>query len=295
MKLFFPLLLGLLVVMASCSKKELVTPSGYKYVHHIANKTGFPQPGDVVYFHAQMRNADSVVTKSRDFPDTPNLQIALTEEPGRELSPVEEVLKVMSVGDSATIFISIDTLPQKPQGFENAKEVLYDLVVIKIVPKAEFEAEMAMMQMQQQAEAEMAQARFADVEAMVPVTLKDYKAGKLASTLKTTASGLKYVVHEEGTGAQAEAGKTVSVHYYGVLASDGTPFDNSFARGAAFTFPLGQGQVIPGWDEGLALLKEGSKATFFIPAALAYGEMGAPPTIPANSELLFYVELNKVQ
>ena len=106
---------------------------------------------------------------------------------------------------------------------------------------------------------------------------------------------MKYVIHEEGTGAKAEAGKTVSVNYFGALISDGTRFDDSFSRGDEFSFPLGAGQVIPGWDEGIALLKEGSKASFFIPYTLAYGEAGSPPVIPAKADLMFYVELNKVK
>ena len=102
-------------------------------------------------------------------------------------------------------------------------------------------------------------------------------------------------LHEEGTGAQAEAGKTVSVNYYGALISNGERFDDSFSRGEEFSFPLGAGQVIKGWDEGIALMKEGSKATFFIPYQLAYGEAGSPPVIPTKADLMFYVEMNKVK
>ena len=87
--------------------------------------------------------------------------------------------------------------------------------------------------------------------------------------------------------------KTVSVNYYGAL-TDGTVFDNSFERGAPLVFPVGVGQVISGWDEGLMLLNEGSKATFFIPANLGYGE-NATGSIPANSELIFYVELDELK
>ena len=99
---------------------------------------------------------------------------------------------------------------------------------------------------------------------------------------------------EEGTGTQAEAGKTVSVQYYGTLM-DGKMFDNSFRRGAPFEFTVGQGQVIKGWDLGLPKMKEGGKAALFIPYELAYGEAGSPPNIPAKSQLLFYVELEEVK
>jgi FKBP-type peptidyl-prolyl cis-trans isomerase len=113
---------------------------------------------------------------------------------------------------------------------------------------------------------------------------------KLTEGATTTESGLAYFMIKEGEGAQAEAGKTVSVHYTGKLA-DGTKFDSSHDRNAPIDFPLGQGKVIPGWDEGIALLKVGGKATFIIPPHLAYGARGAGGVIPPNATLIFEVEL----
>jgi FKBP-type peptidyl-prolyl cis-trans isomerase len=113
---------------------------------------------------------------------------------------------------------------------------------------------------------------------------------KLIKGATTTESGLAYFMIKEGDGIQASAGKTVSVHYTGKLA-DGTKFDSSHDRNAPIEFPLGEGRVIPGWDEGIALLKVGGKATFIIPPHLAYGERGAGGVIPPNATLIFEVEL----
>jgi peptidylprolyl isomerase len=106
-----------------------------------------------------------------------------------------------------------------------------------------------------------------------------------------TASGLRYIEIEEGTGPAPQPGEVVAVDYRGTL-DDGTEFDNSYNRGQPIQFALGQGMVIPGMDEGIALMKKGGKAKLIIPPELAYGEQGAGGgTIPPNATLTFEVEL----
>lgn len=117
---------------------------------------------------------------------------------------------------------------------------------------------------------------------------------KLATGFKTTASGLRYQIIQEGAGKKAEKGKTVSVHYKGQLA-DGTVFDSSYKRNQPIDFKLGMGQVISGWDEGISLLKVGDKARFVIPSDLGYGSRGAGGVIPGDATLVFDVELMGVK
>jgi peptidylprolyl isomerase len=105
-----------------------------------------------------------------------------------------------------------------------------------------------------------------------------------------TASGLQFIDIEVGTGDSPQSGQTVEVHYTGWLA-DGTKFDSSLDRGEPFSFVIGAGRVIAGWDEGVASMKVGGKRRLIIPPELGYGEQGYPPIIPANAELTFDVEM----
>lgn len=114
---------------------------------------------------------------------------------------------------------------------------------------------------------------------------------KAKDGVKTTDSGLQYKVDKAGEGAQPKASDTVKVHYTGKLI-DGTVFDSSVERGEPVTFKVQE--VIPGWIEGLQLMKTGGKYTFYIPSKLGYGEFGAGPTIPPNSVLVFDVELLEI-
>jgi FKBP-type peptidyl-prolyl cis-trans isomerase len=108
--------------------------------------------------------------------------------------------------------------------------------------------------------------------------------------MNTTTSGLQYEDQAEGTGNAAKAGDSVEVHYTGWL-TDGKKFDSSKDRGRPFSFKLGAGQVIKGWDEGVAGMKVGGKRKLVIPAALGYGARGAGGVIPPDAELVFEVEL----
>lgn len=134
------------------------------------------------------------------------------------------------------------------------------------------------------------QAEFAKKAAAEQATLAvdAKKAAFKDMEVKTTASGLEYVVVQAGSGDSPKATDTVSVHYTGKLLN-GTVFDSSVQRGQPAEFGLNQ--VIPGWTEGLQLMNKGAKYTFYIPSALGYGARGAGQSIPPNSDLIFEVEL----
>ena len=122
-------------------------------------------------------------------------------------------------------------------------------------------------------------------------------SGPLSKEPKVTppsgAAPTKLVTKEliAGTGAEAKAGESVTVNYVGILYKGGKEFDASWKRNEPFTFTLGRGQVIPGWDQGVAGMKVGGRRELIIPSPLAYGAKGSPPTIPANAPLVFVVDL----
>jgi peptidylprolyl isomerase len=121
----------------------------------------------------------------------------------------------------------------------------------------------------------------------------DIYGGAEVDDFITTESGLQYIILEEGDGEIPEIGQVVSVHYTGYL-TDGTIFDSSRDRGETFSFPLGQGQVIAGWDEGIGFLPAGSSGRLIIPPELAYGDRGAGEQIQPGATLVFDVELVEI-
>jgi peptidylprolyl isomerase len=110
----------------------------------------------------------------------------------------------------------------------------------------------------------------------------------------TTPSGLQYIDEVEGTGVIPKQGQNVTVHYTGTL-QDGTKFESSLDRGQPYTFKIGTGSVIQGWDEGIMTMKVGGKRRLIIPGKLAYGPAGNPPKIPPNATLTFEIQLLGVQ
>ncbi|MCB0584027.1 MAG: FKBP-type peptidyl-prolyl cis-trans isomerase [Phaeodactylibacter sp.] len=292
------LILALLAVIAliSCREEEgpSLTQHGYEYVNHTKLEGEKPQPGEYVYFQVQIRNGDSITHSTRAQGATPYLQIPSVDNPQRRPSPLEDVLREMVQGDSVTVFIRLDTIRAKPKGFENTDIMYYDVVLNEIKSVDAFQEETRREREEREKAAAAARARYGEVADFVRQTLKQYKEGKLDEQLKETDSGLKYIIHEEGNGREIDKGRNVSVQFFGVLVKNGKVYDTSFEQGEPLKFPVGEGRVIKGWDEGMSLLKDGAKASFFIPYQLAYGEKGSSPDIPPEAELALYVEVVKV-
>lgn len=277
--------MAVVVGLSSCDKtgKLETTPTGLKYMFHKRDEKGKKaKVGDILTMHIVFKNSkDSILRNTFSEPDP--LQVPLQASPFK--GSLEEGLTMVSPGDSVTFFVKADSLFGKNPGqpmppfIPKGSDIKFVVKVRNIQTPAEMQKEMEGLAVKQKS---------TDAKAIT-----DYIAKKNLTNVQKTASGLHYVITQPGTGKQPDASSIVSVKYKGTLL-DGKEFDSSDRQpgGQPVEFPLNR--VIPGWTEGIALLKEGSKATLIIPSALAYGQ-NSPPGIPKNSVLVFDVELVKVK
>ena len=284
-KLFiFMVVAALAVAFFSCSehkgfKKD--KESGLYYKFYVKNDTTPQvQDGDLVMFNFIVRNGDSVINQGQDR--------FLMEEPMFN-GDLITALKMMHQNDSATFIFQADTFFKYYSSMPRVKEdknVYLDVKILRIMPKVEVEA--MQQSYQQQIEAMLEEYRIKE-DSLIQLCLKATKI-----TAKPMESGLYKKTLKAGKGDTPRAGQQVSVHYTGKFAN-GDVFDSSVDRGEPFTFVLGQGQVIQGWDEALTTMKVGEKAMLVIPSKLAYGENGIQRVIPPYAPLIFEVELIAIQ
>ncbi len=278
-----------LAVIAFCiqsayaqKSKYKTDKSGVRYIEYSKTKSGKVKLDDILSLQLKYSNSkDSLLFDSWKMGGPLQLKVTAPQFKGDLMAG----LVLMNVGDSTGFLINADSLFAKtfmmemPAFIAKGSDLKFTVKVLKATPEAELRKE----ELKIQKEKEMQES--IDIEKYI----SDNKLN-----VQTTASGLKYVMTQEGKGDQAQAGKTVRVHYTGRLLN-GTKFDSSYDRNDPLEFVLGQGMVIRGWDEGIALLKVGGKALLIIPSNLGYGARGAGNAIPPFSPLTFEVELVEVK
>ncbi len=255
----------------------------YKIIKHGSGKKK-PVINDHIELNILLHVGDSVIFNSRKMNNDKPVPLPITA-PKFKGDPMEGFM-LMAVGDSAVFRLPVDSM-KKIGGLQpwmkEGQKVEYDVTLVSAVSDAEFKKDAA--------EKEGKQKNIDDK------LLQEYFTKNKIKPMKT-ASGLYYTISAPGTGEQIKAGQTVNVDYTGMFM-DGKKFDSNvdsaFHHVQPFSLEVGKGHVIKGWDEGLQLLKEGSKAMFYIPSGLAYGSVDRGPQIPANSILVFEVEITDVQ
>jgi FKBP-type peptidyl-prolyl cis-trans isomerase FkpA len=265
--------------------------------------TSLPSPTDTsragkfMLMHVSyLTGRDSVLQSSRQL--THGQPVPIPMPAGFRKGSPEEAFAMLQPGDSAVFRLPADSLFRGravPTELRRSGNVLVlQAAAVRLVDQA---TAMSIAQhLQQDAMAEQQRRARAHQAEQLPkdnAAIAEYiKTNNLTATAKKTAGGTWYVITKRGAGALPQTGQTVSVRYRGTVLATGKEFDASDRHGSApFEFTLGRGQVIPGWDQGIAMLPKGSKATLLIPSSLAYGSRGAGGDIPADANLRFDVEL----
>lgn len=279
-----------------------------------------PKPGDYVYCNLYVYCDDTKLFSSLEMGEVARIPVT---DPSKKdsmaalgiVGPINEKLLTMGKGDSASIEQSLDTMKHKPQACPNAKKLIYRIKVLDVVDQKKYLADVEEERKKRASEGEEMRKKGEEinksltamvtkdsltwigrrkaVEDSVKMLAQQYKSGALTAQLKTSPAGIKYLVIKEGAGNTAKEGDVLAMNYYGALTSNGQHFDDSYKRGQPFAFVAHQGEVIGGWDDMSLLLKNGSTVVMFIPSQFAYGSRQMP-NIPANSELMFYVECLRV-
>ncbi len=264
------------------------TKSGLQY-RIVTDAPGGQKPavGDFVEMHINTHIGDSVLMDSRAMNNNQPVPLQVTAPSFN--GDLMEGLTMLTEGDSAVFQISVDSL---------LKMGNQPLPWIKagVGQMVQYEIKMTSVRNQQQMKQQQSEAASKQKGIDEGILQSYFATNKIKPT--KTASGMYYRVTKHGTGPMPKAGQSMVMNYTGKTL-DGATFDSNvdpkFNHVQPFKFMLGMGQVIKGWDEGIALLKKGSKATLYIPSTLAYGQQSPSPAIPANGILMFDVELVDIE
>lgn len=281
--------LACIILIASCkeSSKIITTDDGYRYEVISKGSGAKAELGQFAYFDAKVTSLEGDIVFDTEESGQPGI-MKLEQSSEQAPNPFADIFLGKNEGDVFHIYLG------KGQGVEGSghDSLIYKINFNELVDEETFNARMEEEQKKNQEKMIELQAQEPIVGEAVSEFYKSFKAGGMDDKIQTSDSGLKYVIQEEGEGDNYVAGDVANVYYYGVLSRTGEMFDNSYKRGQPFSFPIGQGRVIKGWDEGVTYLKKGSKAFFIIPSDLGYGERGSGK-IKAGDELIFYIEVPK--
>ncbi len=264
--------------------KTLASGLQYRIVTH-GTGTRKPELNDHIELNIHLHVGDSVIFDSRKMNGDKPVPLPITAAKFKG-DPMEGFMLLVE-GDSAVLRLPVDSLKktgaQLQPWMKDGQVIEYDVKLVSVRSDAE--------------EKKHKEEQEAKQKGIDEALMQDYFKKNNIKPMKT-ASGLYYTVSAEGSGEKAKAGQKLSVNYTGKLLSGSTfdsNTDSAFHHVSPFDVEIGKGHVIKGWDEGLLLLKKGAKATLYIPSTLAYGSQDRSPQIPANSVLVFDVEILDIQ
>ncbi len=279
------LFVTIIILFSACSRDSegyYTAENGLKYQYLKENPQGEkPKIGDYVEIKmAYANSSDSVLFNTKELGGSIKMQI---RKPKYKTS-YNEALQMLRTGERALFKIRADSFYLKtrrekiPEFVKKDEYLTFDIELLKILSKEEVQKEQKLLDEQRKKDEDK---------------LLDYYLQENNISTKPLISGLYYIETRKGTGKPSKAGSILTVHYKGKFLS-GEIFDSSYKRNQPFSFTLGNGDVIAGWEEGFSKMKEGGKATFIIPSYLAYGKKGYGKIIAPYTTLIFEVELLKV-
>jgi len=283
------ILAALVLTIVACNRDGFkTTKSGIKYKFFREKKDGQKaQLGDILELKMKYATPDTVVFNSDTYAKSIPFQLM---KPGY-VGDIVEGIGMMAVGDSAAFIVSADSffiknvgLKELPKFIKKGSMLTFNISVLSVKKKEVYEKEQMELKKQKSA--------MLEVQRNDEAGLRDAYLKKNNVKAKPTKSGLYFTETQKGKGKQAVVGANVQVHYKGSLLN-GSEFDSSYKRDKPISFKLGGGQVIPGFEEGVTMMKEGSKAQLIIPSDLGYKDQELE-NIPAYSTLIYEVELVKV-
>lgn len=283
---------GVLMYGCASDSSEVTTDSGMRVTFlRKGNAEVGPEDGQILTLNMRYEDERGVELFNTDVQGGP-VAMQYIDSVWSQSGMIYEALRVMKKGDSISFQLPandfyVNTFDMEvPDSIPATSNITFNIGLVENMSRDEYIAYQREQYEKQRADMAVTMEKKLEED----IQTIDQYLSENGIEAQTTESGLRYVITEEGAGDTPSTGQTVSVHYRGTLL-DGTQFDASYDRGAPLDFPIGQGQVIRGWDEGIALLNKGAKATLFIPSPLAYGERGAGNVIPPFAILKFDVEL----
>lgn len=293
------LALSALALLFFACQQEQLTENGFPYQLVKKGEGKAVEYGNYVYTHFAIHAGDSILYQTQEEEGQRVLLRDTTYGSLKKRDPVLDVLPLMQVGDSAIVKVEVDDIIRLDGQFKDLDYFYYHVVVKKVETKEERRAEEAKVT------AKRAKTNAAELKTRTE-QLEQTQEGsvffeqlktlqKNYSThpdLKTSDSGLSYIILKEGEAKRCQSGNKVIVHYIGITA-DQNVFDETFTRDQAFAFALDRGRVIKAWDEAIQLIGEQGEIFIKAPANLAYGATGYPPIIKANEDLFFYIKVVK--
>ncbi|HHP7240156.1 MAG TPA: FKBP-type peptidyl-prolyl cis-trans isomerase [Cyclobacteriaceae bacterium] len=289
MKLNSIYILLILLFVVSCSDREVITTKSGLKVQMINDvDSEKPEDGQIMTLNMTYRDAEGKEmfnTTDRGEP----VPIQYVDSVWKNSGIFYEAMSLLTIGDSISFSLNAEEFfkntfkVEVPDTIDKDTDISFNIGLVDAMSRNQY------AEYRNKLYTERREKIFAEKLVEDGAAIDQFLEDNDIEAIKTE-SGLRYIITEEGDGPKPEEGQTVVVHYNGELL-DGTKFDSSYDNGKPFSFVLGQGRVIKGWDEGIALLNKGDKATLFVPSPLGYGGRQAGEVIKPYSILKFDVEL----